>query len=160
MAFGLVEDIPAVDMLVGAGNAYVAEAKRQLFGRVGIDLLAGPTEVLVIADETADPRLVAADVLGQAEHGPTSAAGVIAIGESVGERVAEQIASLLQTWPTADIAGPAWAEPRLDRRRGGRRRGDRARRRRRQRAPRGARRRGQARFVPGPAAQLRLTVPG
>ena len=86
MAFGLIEGMPAVDMLVGAGNAYVAEAKRQLFGRVGIDLLAGPTEVLVIADETADPHLVAADLLGQAEHGPTSPAGVIAIGEDVAAR--------------------------------------------------------------------------
>ena len=75
LAFGLIDDLPAVDMLVGAGNAYVAEAKRQLFGRVGIDLLAGPTEVLVVADETADPRIVAADILGQAEHGPTSPAG-------------------------------------------------------------------------------------
>ena len=78
LAFGLIDDLPPVDMLVGAGNAYVAEAKRQLFGRVGIDLLAGPTEVLVVADETADARIVAADVLGQAEHGPTSLAGVIA----------------------------------------------------------------------------------
>ncbi len=82
MAFGLIDGLEPVDMLVGAGNAFVAEAKRQLFGRVGIDLLAGPTEVLVIADETADPRLVATDLLGQAEHGPTSPAGCIAIGES------------------------------------------------------------------------------
>jgi len=110
MAFGLIEDVPAVDMLVGAGNAYVAEAKRQLFGRVGIDLLAGPTEVLVIADETADPRIVAADVLGQAEHGPTSPAGVIAIGEDVAKAVAEQIDELLKTWPTAEIAGQAWRD--------------------------------------------------
>jgi sulfopropanediol 3-dehydrogenase len=110
MAFGLVEGIGPVDMLVGAGNAYVAEAKRQLFGRVGIDLLAGPTEVLVIADETADPRLVAADVLGQAEHGPTSPAGVIAIGDDVAARVSEQIDGLLRTWPTAEIAGRAWAD--------------------------------------------------
>ena len=110
LAFGLVDGIPPVDMLVGAGNAYVAEAKRQLFGRVGIDLLAGPTEVLVVADETADPRLVAADVLGQAEHGPTSAAGVIAIGESVAAAVAEQVADLLGSWPTADIAGQAWSQ--------------------------------------------------
>ncbi|UGS38569.1 histidinol dehydrogenase [Capillimicrobium parvum] len=110
LAFGLIDDLPAVDMLVGAGNAYVAEAKRQLFGRVGIDLLAGPTEVLVVADGTADPRIVAADVLGQAEHGPTSPAGVIAIGEDVARAVAGQIESLLQTWPTAEIAGQAWRD--------------------------------------------------
>ena len=78
MAFGLIEGVKPVDMLVGAGNAYVAEAKRQLFGRVGIDLLAGPTEILVIADDRADPHLVAADLLGQAEHGPDLAAGLIA----------------------------------------------------------------------------------
>jgi sulfopropanediol 3-dehydrogenase len=110
MAFGLIEDLPPVDMLVGAGNAYVAEAKRQLFGRVGIDLLAGPTEVLVIADETADPRLVAADVLGQAEHGPTSTAGVIAITEDTARAVAQAIDDLLTTWPTRDIAGQAWRD--------------------------------------------------
>jgi sulfopropanediol 3-dehydrogenase len=111
LAFGLVDpSIAPVDMLVGAGNAYVAEAKRQLFGRVGIDLLAGPTEVLVVADETADPRLVAADVLGQAEHGPTSVAGVIAIGEAVATAVSEQIDDLLTTWPTAEVAGRAWSD--------------------------------------------------
>ena len=71
MALG-TETMDPVDMLVGPGNAYVAEAKRQLFGRVGIDLLAGPTETLIIADETADAELCAVDLLGQAEHGPTS----------------------------------------------------------------------------------------
>jgi sulfopropanediol 3-dehydrogenase len=110
MAFGLIEGVPPVDMLVGAGNAYVAEAKRQLFGRVGIDLLAGPTEVLVIADDSADPRLVAADLLGQAEHGPTSAAGLIAIGEDVGRAVAAQVDELLAILPTADVAGAAWRD--------------------------------------------------
>jgi sulfopropanediol 3-dehydrogenase len=110
MAFGLIEGIPAVDMLVGAGNAYVAEAKRQLFGRVGIDLLAGPTEILVIADDSADPHLVAADLLGQAEHGPTSPAGLIAIGEDVGRAVIAEVESLLETWPTAEVAGEAWRE--------------------------------------------------
>jgi sulfopropanediol 3-dehydrogenase len=110
MAFGLIDGVPPVDMLVGAGNAYVAEAKRQLFGRVGIDLLAGPTEVLVVADESADPRLVAADLLGQAEHGPTSAAGLIAIGEDVGRAVAAQVDELLATLPTADVAGAAWRD--------------------------------------------------
>ena len=74
MAFGLA-GMEGVDMIVGAGNAYVAEAKRQLYGRVGIDLLAGPSEVAVIADDSADPELVAADLLGQAEHGPTSPVG-------------------------------------------------------------------------------------
>ena len=110
MAFGLIDGVDPVDMLVGAGNAYVAEAKRQLFGRVGIDLLAGPTEILVIADDSADPRLVAADLLGQAEHGPTSPAGVIAIGDDVARAVAEQVDDLLKTWPTADVAGKAWAD--------------------------------------------------
>lgn len=108
MAFGLIDGLPAVDMLVGAGNAFVAEAKRQLFGRVGIDLLAGPTEVLVIADQSADPRLVAADLLGQAEHGPTSAAGLIAIGREVAEAVAAQVQELLGSWPTAEVAAGAW----------------------------------------------------
>ena len=109
MAFGLIDGLEPVDMLVGAGNAFVAEAKRQLFGRVGIDLLAGPTEVLVIADESADPRLVAIDLLGQAEHGPNSPAGCIAIGESVARAVAARSRICCTTWPTADVAGPAWA---------------------------------------------------
>jgi sulfopropanediol 3-dehydrogenase len=110
MAFGLIDGLDPVDMLVGAGNAFVAEAKRQLFGRVGIDLLAGPTEVLVICDETADPRLVATDLLGQAEHGPTSPAGCIAIGESVAQAVSDAVEALLPTWPTADVAEQAWRE--------------------------------------------------
>jgi sulfopropanediol 3-dehydrogenase len=110
MAFGLIDGLEPVDMLVGAGNAFVAEAKRQLFGRVGIDLLAGPTEVLVIADEAADPRLVAIDLLGQAEHGPNSPAGCIAVGESVALAVAHEVEDLLHTWPTADIAGAAWRD--------------------------------------------------
>jgi sulfopropanediol 3-dehydrogenase len=110
MAFGLIDGVPPVDMLVGAGNAYVAEAKRQLFGRVGIDLLAGPTEVLVVADATADARLVAADLLGQAEHGPNSPAGLIAIGEDVAHAVAAAVDDLLQDWPTADVASVAWRE--------------------------------------------------
>jgi sulfopropanediol 3-dehydrogenase len=108
MAFGLIDGLEPVDMLVGAGNAFVAEAKRQLFGRVGIDLLAGPTEVLVIADDAADPRLVAIDLLGQAEHGPNSPAGCIAIGEGVARAVAAAVEGLLETWPTAEIAGEAW----------------------------------------------------
>lgn len=110
LTFGLIGALPAVDMLVGAGNAYVAEAKRQLFGRVGIDLLAGPTEILIVADASADPEFVAADLLGQAEHGPTSPAGVIAIGEDVGRAVAMEIDRLLGGWPTAGIAGQAWRD--------------------------------------------------
>jgi sulfopropanediol 3-dehydrogenase len=109
MAFGLCGAPPA-DMLVGAGNAYVAEAKRQLFGRVGIDLLAGPTEVLVVADETADPELVAADLLGQAEHGPTSPAVLVTTSHELGEQAIEAVARLLETWPTAAVAGVAWRD--------------------------------------------------
>jgi sulfopropanediol 3-dehydrogenase len=109
MAFGLCGAPPA-DMLVGAGNAYVAEAKRQLFGRVGIDLLAGPTEVLVVADETADPELVAADLLGQAEHGPSSPAVLVTTSRALGEQVIEAVARLLETWPTAAVAGVAWRD--------------------------------------------------
>jgi sulfopropanediol 3-dehydrogenase len=107
MAFG-IEDLEPVDMIVGAGNAYVAEAKRQLFGRVGIDLLAGPTEITVIADHTADPELVAADLLGQSEHGPTSPAVLITTSRSVGTAVQAEIERLLITWPTRDVAGAAW----------------------------------------------------
>ena len=107
MAFGL-HDLSAVDMIVGAGNAYVAEAKRQLFGQVGIDLLAGPTEILVIADHAADPELVAADLLGQAEHGPTSPAVLITTSRDLGAATLEAVARLLETWPTAEVAGQAW----------------------------------------------------
>jgi sulfopropanediol 3-dehydrogenase len=107
LAFGIGE-IPPVDMLVGAGNPYVAEAKRQLFGRVGIDLLAGPTEILVIADRDADPELVAADLLGQAEHGPTSPAILISTSGELAERVVAEVDRLLESWPTADVAGRAW----------------------------------------------------
>jgi sulfopropanediol 3-dehydrogenase len=109
MAFGL-EDLEPVDMLVGAGNAYVAEAKRQLFGQVGIDLLAGPTEVLVIADASADPELVAADLLGQAEHGPTSPAILVTTSRELAGAVADAVERLLGTWPTAEVAGQAWRE--------------------------------------------------
>jgi sulfopropanediol 3-dehydrogenase len=109
LAFG-IEDVPPADMIVGAGNAYVAEAKRQLFGRVGIDLLAGPTEILVIADEHADPELVAADLLGQAEHGPTSPAILITTSRALGESVIAAVDRLLETWPTAAVAGQAWRE--------------------------------------------------
>jgi sulfopropanediol 3-dehydrogenase len=109
LAYG-VEDIEPVDMIVGAGNAYVAEAKRQLFGRVGIDLLAGPTEILVLADETADPTLVAADLLGQAEHGPTSPAVLVTTSERLARDAAEEVENLLAGWPTAAVAGAAWRD--------------------------------------------------
>lgn len=109
MAFG-IEDSEPVDMVVGAGNAYVAEAKRQLFGTVGIDLLAGPTEVMVIADDTADPSVVAADLLGQAEHGPTSRAILATTSEGLGQETEQEIERWLEHWPTASIAGIAWAD--------------------------------------------------
>ena len=97
MAFGLLDaELGAADMIVGPGNAFVAEAKRQLFGRVGIDLLAGPSEVAVIADHSADPELVAADLLAQAEHGPTSPAVLITTSEELGRAVIEQIDSQLE----------------------------------------------------------------
>jgi sulfopropanediol 3-dehydrogenase len=108
MAFG-IEGLPAADMIVGAGNAYVAEAKRQLFGDVGIDLLAGPTEITIIADDGADPTIVAADLLGQAEHGPTSPAVLITPSRDLGRAVLSEIDDLLTTWPTREVAGAAWA---------------------------------------------------
>ncbi|MBZ4187475.1 histidinol dehydrogenase [Niabella beijingensis] len=109
MAIG-TDSIPAVDMIVGPGNAYVAEAKRQLFGRVGIDLLAGPTEVLVIADETADAEMVACDLLGQAEHGPTSPAALITTSEKLARETMDEIERQLKTLSTADLAGAAWRD--------------------------------------------------
>jgi sulfopropanediol 3-dehydrogenase len=109
MAFGLTELEP-VDMIVGAGNAYVAEAKRQLFGRVGIDLLAGPTEILVIADATADAGLVAADLLGQAEHGPTSPAVLVTTSAELGAAVVAEVSALLAWLPTREVAGAAWRD--------------------------------------------------
>jgi sulfopropanediol 3-dehydrogenase len=109
MTFG-IEGVEPVDMLVGAGNAYVAEAKRQLFGRVGIDLLAGPTEILVIADDSADPHLVAADLLGQAEHGPTSPSVLVTTSVEVGEATIEAVDRWLETWPTAAVASQAWRD--------------------------------------------------
>lgn len=109
MAFG-IEGSDPVDMIVGAGNAYVAEAKRQLFGRVGIDLLAGPTEVMVIADDTADPSVVAADLLGQAEHGPTSPAILATTSHEVARETLREVDRWLETWPTASVAGQAWRD--------------------------------------------------
>ena len=109
MAFGLLGESP-VDMLVGAGNAYVAEAKRQLFGTAAIDLLAGPSEVAVIADETADAELVAADLLGQAEHGPNSPAALVTTSDEFGRTVVAAVDRQLELLATADIAGPAWRD--------------------------------------------------
>ena len=97
-------------MIVGPGNAYVAEAKRQLFGRVGIDLLAGPTETLVIADDSVDGEMCATDLLGQAEHGPTSPAVLITNSEKLARATMSEIERLLTILPTADVAGKAWAD--------------------------------------------------
>lgn len=104
------ETIDRVDLLAGPGNAYVAEAKRQLFGEVGIDLFAGPTEILIIADDAADPFVVAVDLLSQAEHGPDSPAVLITTSESLGRRVIDHIEKLLPEMPTADFAAPAWRD--------------------------------------------------
>jgi sulfopropanediol 3-dehydrogenase len=109
MAIG-TETIQPVDIIVGPGNAYVAEAKKQLYGRVGIDLFAGPTEVLVIADETSDAEIVATDLLGQAEHGPTSPAALITTSEKLAHETLIEIEKQLLVLPTADIAGVAWRD--------------------------------------------------
>jgi sulfopropanediol 3-dehydrogenase len=104
------ETIAPVDMLAGPGNAYVAEAKRQLFGEVGIDLFAGPTEVLIVADETADPFVVATDLLSQAEHGPDSPAVLITTSADVASRTIDHVEELLLTLPTRHVAGVAWRD--------------------------------------------------
>jgi sulfopropanediol 3-dehydrogenase len=109
MAFGLLDGAPA-DMIVGAGNAFVAEAKRQLYGRVGIDVLAGPSEVAVIADETASPEMVAADLLAQAEHGPSSPACLVTTSERLAAEVEVEIERQLAGLATRDIAGAAWTD--------------------------------------------------
>ena len=109
MAIG-TETIAPVDMIVGPGNAFVAEAKRQLFGRVGIDLFAGPTETLIIADESVDEDFCAADLLGQAEHGPTSPAVLLTNSEGLAKRTMEAVERQLKWLPTADVAGEAWRE--------------------------------------------------
>jgi sulfopropanediol 3-dehydrogenase len=109
MALG-TETIAPVDMIVGPGNAYVAEAKRQLFGRVGIDLLAGPTETLIIADETVDGEMCATDLLGQAEHGPTSPAILITNSEKLARATMQEVERLLKILPTADAASKAWED--------------------------------------------------
>ncbi len=107
MGFG-TETIRKAELIAGPGNAYVAEAKRQLFGEVGIDLLAGPTEILVVADEHADPFVVAVDLLSQAEHGPDSPAVLITTSAELAQRVLEHIERILPDMPTRDFAAPAW----------------------------------------------------
>jgi sulfopropanediol 3-dehydrogenase len=107
MALG-TKDIDPVDFIVGPGNHFVAEAKRQLFGRVGIDLLAGPTETLIIADETVDAEMCATDLLGQAEHGPNSPAVMITNSEKLARATMAEVDRLLEILPTADIARQAW----------------------------------------------------
>lgn len=109
MAMG-TESIEAVDFLVGPGNAYVAEAKRQLYGRVGIDLLAGPTETLIIADETADAEMVATDLLGQAEHGYNSPAILLTTDETLAAQIEGEIARQLDILPTAETASASWRD--------------------------------------------------
>ncbi|MFZ9061673.1 MAG: histidinol dehydrogenase, partial [Steroidobacteraceae bacterium] len=109
MALG-TESIAPVDMIVGPGNAYVAEAKRQLFGRVGIDLLAGPTETLIIADDSCDPEMAAVDLIGQAEHGPGSPAVLLTNSESLARETPAAVEKLLSWLPTADVARVAWNE--------------------------------------------------
>lgn len=109
MAIG-TETIEPVDIIVGPGNAYVAEAKKQLYGRVGIDLFAGPTEVLVIADDTADAEMVACDLLGQSEHGPTTPAALITTSEKLANETLVEIEKQLKVLATADIASVAWRD--------------------------------------------------
>ena len=107
MAYGCV-GMRAVDLITGPGNAFVAEAKRQLYGTVGIDLLAGPTEILIIADDTADPGLIATDLLGQAEHGPDSPAWLVTTSKRVAEATLKHVEEQLNTLPTREVAAPAW----------------------------------------------------
>ena len=109
MALG-TESMDRVDMIAGPGNAYVAEAKRQLYGEVGIDLFAGPTEILVIADAEADPFVVAVDLLSQAEHGPESPAILVTTSAVLGEQVMQHIEQILPAMPTRDYAEPAWRD--------------------------------------------------
>jgi sulfopropanediol 3-dehydrogenase len=109
MALG-TESVTSVDMIVGPGNAYVAEAKRQLFGRVGIDLLAGPTETMIIADDTVDAEICATDLLGQAEHGPTSPAILLTTSERLAHSTLSEVKRLLEILPTAEVATKAWED--------------------------------------------------
>ena len=107
LAYG-VEGLDPVDLIAGPGNMYVAEAKRQLFGQVGIDLLAGPTEILIIADEAADPTVVAADLLGQAEHGPTSPAVLVTTSPALAAAALEEVDRQLPLLPTAEVLLESW----------------------------------------------------
>jgi sulfopropanediol 3-dehydrogenase len=109
MALG-TETVQGVDMLVGPGNAYVAEAKRQLFGKVGIDLFAGPTETLIIADDTCDAEMCATDLLGQAEHGPTSPAILLTTSKKIAAEIEDEVQKQLKVLSTADVAGVAWRD--------------------------------------------------
>jgi sulfopropanediol 3-dehydrogenase len=109
MAIG-TESLPGVDLLVGPGNMFVAEAKRQLFGRVGIDLFAGPTETLIIADGSVDAELCAVDLLGQAEHGPTSPAALLTTSRKLAEETMAEVERQLAILPTAEIARESWDE--------------------------------------------------
>ena len=108
MAFGMGL-VPPADILCGAGNKFVAEAKRQLFGRCGLDLLAGPTEIAIIADDAADPALVAADLLGQAEHDPNSGQILVCLSEEFGRRALAEVESQLAVLPTRDVASASWS---------------------------------------------------
>lgn len=109
MAYGMGE-VPPADMLCGAGNKFVAEAKRQLFGQCGIDLLAGPTEIGIIADESADPGLVACDILGQAEHDPNSGQILICFSEAFAKKTIEELNKQLEVLPTRSVAELSWAK--------------------------------------------------
>ena len=109
MAYGTAS-VPAVDKIVGPGNAYVNEAKRQVFGQVGIDQLAGPSEIFVVADDSADPHMLATDLLAQAEHDVHTRVGVITTSRRVAEGTLREIERQLLTLPTADVAGPAWRD--------------------------------------------------
>jgi sulfopropanediol 3-dehydrogenase len=109
MALGL-DGMNPVDVLCGAGNRFVAEAKRQLFGRCGIDLLAGPTEILVLADDSGDPVLVACDLLGQAEHDPNSGICLICLSEKFARKTIHEVEKQLEVLPTKDIAGLSWRD--------------------------------------------------
>jgi len=109
MAYG-IEGLDPVDIVVGAGNKYVAEAKRQLFGTVGIDLLAGPTEILIIADESADPFILAADILGQAEHDPNSRQLLISLDRKIAEETMKEVDRQLINLPTKEVASVSWRD--------------------------------------------------
>ena len=109
MAFG-TETVPGVDKIVGPGNAYVNEAKRQVFGPVGIDQLAGPSEIYVVADDTGDPRTIAIDLLAQAEHDVRARAGLITTSLRLATDTCREVESALATLPTSDVAGPAWRD--------------------------------------------------